>query len=89
MTSGVQSVANLVIDEAHMITKPIGNTAMSARFGFLFLLLAAISLAVTGCGRRGALDTPSQAAAEARDEKPSEEEPEEEDKPFILDGLIQ
>ncbi|MEX0344595.1 MAG: lipoprotein [Rhizobiaceae bacterium] len=62
---------------------------MSARFGFLLLLLAAISLAVTGCGRRGALDTPSQAAAEARGEEPSEEEPEEEDKPFILDGLIQ
>ncbi len=62
---------------------------MSARIGLVFLLLAAISVAVTGCGRRGALDTPAQAAAEARGEKPSDEEPEEEDKPFILDGLIQ
>ncbi len=64
---------------------------MSARFGFLLLILAAFSVAATGCGRRGALDTPSQAAAEARGEKPSDDakEPEEEDKPFILDGLIE
>ena len=62
---------------------------MSTRFGLLFLILAALSVSITGCGRRGALDTPSQAAAEARDEKPSDEEPEEEDKPFILDGLIE
>lgn len=62
---------------------------MSARFGLLFLILAALSVAVTGCGRRGALDTPSQAAAEARGEKPSDEAPEEEDKKFILDGLIE
>ncbi len=62
---------------------------MSARIGLLILMLAAMSVAVTGCGRRGALDTPSQAAVEARGEKPSDDEPEEEDKPFILDGLIQ
>lgn len=62
---------------------------MSARIGFLLMMLAALSVTLTGCGRRGSLDTPSQAAAETRGEKPSDEEPEEEDKPFILDGLIQ
>lgn len=62
---------------------------MIAKIGFLFLILAALSVTVTGCGRRGALDTPSQAAAEARGEKSSEEAPEEEDKRFILDGLIE
>ncbi len=64
---------------------------MSARIGFLVLLLAAMSVAVTGCGRRGSLDTPAEAAAEKRGEKlPGEEaENEAEDKPFILDGLIE
>ncbi|MEZ5810374.1 MAG: lipoprotein [Rhizobiaceae bacterium] len=62
---------------------------MSARFGFLLFLLAALSVTVTGCGRRGSLDTPSQAAAEARGEKPDDKAPEPEDKRFILDGLIE
>lgn len=62
---------------------------MCARFGLLFLMLAAISVAVTGCGRRGSLETPAAVAAEARGEEPSEDEQEAEDKKFILDGLIE
>ncbi len=66
-----------------------GLQTMGARFGIILLLLVSISVLVTGCGRRGSLDTPSQAAAEARGENPSEETPEPEDKKFILDGLIE
>lgn len=62
---------------------------MTARFGLWFLILAAISVAIVGCGRRAPLDTPSQAAIEAGTEKPDDEASEEDDKPFILDGLIE
>lgn len=59
------------------------------------LLLAAIGVAVTACGRRGSLDTPFEAAREARQEAerndqplPPEPTPPVRDRRFILDGLI-
>ncbi|MCB1452586.1 MAG: lipoprotein [Rhizobiaceae bacterium] len=58
--------------------------------------LVLIGLAVAGCGRKAPLDTPFQAATEARkqaiendDENvPPEPKPPVADKPFILDPLI-
>ncbi|WP_206075881.1 lipoprotein [Mesorhizobium sp. Z1-4] len=58
--------------------------------------LALAGLALTGCGRKAPLDTPFQAATEARkqaiennDENvPPEPEPPVADKPFFLDPLI-
>jgi predicted small lipoprotein YifL len=57
--------------------------------------LLLITIAVTGCGRRTALDTPYQAALDAREEakkadQPLPPEPQKpaEDRRFILDGLI-
>lgn len=61
------------------------------------LLLAGLALCLlsVGCGRRGNLDTPYEAAVEARKEaerlkKPVPPEPEKPvaDKPFILDPLL-
>lgn len=59
------------------------------------LLVAALAVAATGCGRRAGLDTPYEAAREARREAsrnnepvPPQPEPPVEDRPFILDGLI-
>lgn len=60
------------------------------------LLLAAIATVVTACGRRpGTLDTPYEAAIEARREAernneplPPEPEAPVQDKRFILDSLI-
>ena len=60
------------------------------------LLLAVVATAVTACGRRpGSLDTPYDAAVEARREAerndqplPPEPTPPERDRRFILDGLI-
>lgn len=59
-------------------------------------LLAAALAVTTACGRRGALETPYEAAVNARKEaekagQPLPPEPQKpvEDKPFILDRLIQ
>ena len=60
------------------------------------LLLAAVAATVTACGRRpGTLDTPYEAAVEARREAerndqpvPAEPTPPVRDKPFILDRLL-
>lgn len=59
------------------------------------LLVAALSVALTACGRRASLDTPYEAARDARREAsrnneplPPEPEPPVKDRPFILDGLI-
>ena len=63
---------------------------------FLTLLLVLSLAAVAGCGRKGQLDTPTQANYEREKEaadkagtpapaKPSKAEP---DRRFILDGLI-
>ena len=60
------------------------------------LLLVALATVVTACGRRpGSLDTPYEAAVEARKEAerndeplPPEPEPPVRNRRFILDGLI-
>ncbi|MER9330428.1 lipoprotein [Mesorhizobium sp. M0152] len=61
----------------------------------LTLSLLAAMAAVTACGRRGGLDTPYEAAVQARKDaskahQPVPPEPEKpvEDKKFILDPLI-
>jgi len=62
----------------------------------LALLALAFLAGLAGCGRKAPLDTPYQAAVEARkqaseENKPLPPEPEspEEDRPFILDPLIE
>lgn len=60
------------------------------------VVLAAFSIAISACGRRAPLDTPYEAAVEAREQAmdndedavPPEPEPPQQDRPFILDGLI-
>ena len=60
------------------------------------LLLAAMAAAVTACGRRpGTLDSPYEAAVEARREAerndepaPPEPTPPADERPFILDRMI-
>jgi predicted small lipoprotein YifL len=62
-----------------------------------YVLLAGALAAAAGCGRRGPLDTPYEAAVQARKDaqkagvEPLPPEPEKpvEDKPFFLDRLIQ
>jgi len=59
------------------------------------LLIAAVSLAVAGCGVRGSLEAPPEAKAtgtatspEDQDPGPNSSGPEKEHRPFILDGLL-
>lgn len=69
------------------------NTTTSIR---TIMLILALGVAITACGRRpGTLDTPYEAAIEARkqaerDDQPLPPEPEKpaNDRRFILDGLI-
>ncbi len=68
---------------------------MTASRMMVTLTLLAAMATVVGCGRRAALDTPYEAAVEARKDaekakKPLPPEPEkpDTDKPFILDPLI-
>jgi len=68
----------------------------AARLTTLIALAAALSLAA-GCGRKSDLDTPYEAAVQARKDAvkakdpspPPEPQKPETDKPFILDKLIQ
>ncbi|MDZ5699922.1 MULTISPECIES: LPS translocon maturation chaperone LptM [Phyllobacteriaceae] len=67
---------------------------MTAR-GTLILLMLGLALGLTACGRKAPLDTPYEAAVEAREQaerdgEPLPPEPKKpvEDRPFILDGLI-
>jgi predicted small lipoprotein YifL len=67
-----------------------------SRRAFSIGLTATLAAALAGCGRRGALDTPYQAAVDARakaeknDEPlPPEPTPPPADRPFILDALIE
>jgi predicted small lipoprotein YifL len=69
---------------------------MNVRRMFLVALAISVVAVVTGCGRKSGLDTPYQAAVQARKDAqkndepvPPEPTPPEKDKPFILDGLIQ
>ena len=68
---------------------------MTARTATLAIAMAAALATVAGCGRKAQLDTPYQAAVDARkdaerNKEPLPPEPEKPvaDKPFILDGLI-
>lgn len=55
----------------------------------LIVLLGIASLVATGCGRRGALERPSGAAAPAPQQaNPGAVNPQAPDKRFVLDGLI-
>jgi predicted small lipoprotein YifL len=70
--------------------------SMSVRRMFAVALAISVMAAVAGCGRKSGLDTPYEAAVQARKDAekngepvPPEPTPPEEDKPFILDGLIQ
>lgn len=67
---------------------------MMVRRTLAFLILC-LAVGLAGCGRKGPLDTPYQAAVEARKEAerneeplPPEPEPPVRDRPFILDKLI-
>lgn len=60
------------------------------------LVLLAAMAAVAGCGRKSGLDTPYEAAVQARKDAEKAKEPlppepvkPDKDKPFILDRLIQ
>lgn len=68
---------------------------MTASRIFMTLTLLVAMAAVTACGRKGDLDTPYDAAVQARKDaekakKPLPPEPQkpEKNKPFILDPLI-
>jgi predicted small lipoprotein YifL len=68
---------------------------MTASRIFMTLTLLAAMAAVTACGRKGDLDTPYDAAVQARKDAQKAKEPlppepqkPETNKPFILDPLI-
>ncbi|RUM97725.1 hypothetical protein EET67_11720 [Pseudaminobacter arsenicus] len=66
-----------------------------SRFFTTLVLLAALGVVTTACGRKSGLDTPYQAAVDARKEAekagepvpPAPEKPVA-DKPFLLDPLL-
>jgi predicted small lipoprotein YifL len=68
---------------------------MSVARAFVVVAAIAALAVVSGCGRKSGLDTPYEAAVQARKDaekakEPLPPEPEKpvEDRPFILDGLI-
>jgi hypothetical protein len=68
---------------------------MTGRFFFVLAVFASVGLAA-GCGRKVGLDTPYEAAIQARKDAakakkplPPEPAPPVQDRPFILDRLIQ
>lgn len=61
----------------------------------LILLMLGLTVSLAACGRKGALDTPYEAAVEAREEARDNDEPlppepqrPNRDRPFFLDPLI-
>ena len=69
---------------------------MTARRILVTLTLLTAMVAVTACGRKAGLDTPYEAAVQARKDAerakqplPPEPTPPKEDRPFLLDRLIQ
>ncbi|WP_337269292.1 LPS translocon maturation chaperone LptM [Oryzifoliimicrobium ureilyticus] len=54
----------------------------------LTLIVAAIGLAVAGCGRKGDLDPPSAMATKNGDASKPTKQPGVADKPFVLDPLL-
>lgn len=72
-----------------------GLTGVARKSSFAILLAAALCAALSGCGRRAELDTPYQAAVDARREAQRNNQPlppepvaPPVDKPFILDRLL-
>jgi predicted small lipoprotein YifL len=68
---------------------------MSGTRVFVIVALVAALGAISGCGRKSGLDSPYEAAVQARKDAAKAKEPlppepvkPDEDKPFILDGLI-
>ena len=69
---------------------------MGVRKWLAVALAISVSVAVSGCGRKAGLDTPYEAAVQARKDAERNKEPlppapqkPVEDRPFILDRLIQ
>ena len=67
----------------------------SARWTAILALSAGLALALSGCGRKTYLDTPYEAAIDAREQAerdgeplPPPPEPPVKDRPFILDPLL-
>lgn len=67
---------------------------MAARLATALMVVTALAV-LGGCGRKAPLDTPYQAAIDAREQAADEGEPlppqpekPAEERPFILDGLI-
>ncbi len=58
---------------------------MTSRASLTLLIALCTAMTLSACGRRGPLEAPSAAANPSAAEKA----PPVEDKPFILDGLIQ
>ena len=68
---------------------------MSVRDLVAIALAISVAAALSGCGRKSGLDTPYEAAVQARKDAAKAKEPlppvptpPNKDKPFILDGLI-
>ena len=68
---------------------------MSVRNVFAVALAISVLAALSGCGRKSGLDSPYQAAVQARKDAakaheplPPEPTPPNQNRPFILDGLI-
>jgi predicted small lipoprotein YifL len=68
---------------------------MSVRDVFAVALAISVMAALSGCGRKSGLDTPYEAAIQARKDAQKNKEPlppepkaPNPDKPFFLDGLI-
>jgi predicted small lipoprotein YifL len=68
---------------------------MSVRDVLAVALAISVLAALSGCGRKSGLDTPYEAAVQARKDAakakeplPPEPTPPNQNKPFILDGLI-
>ena len=60
-----------------------------SKSGLGIVMVLLISLVITGCGRRGALEAPPSTVVTSDDiGEETSEEPVKEDKPFILDRLL-
>jgi len=71
------------------------ESSMKSNLVFALTMLAVMTL-LAGCGRKAGLDTPYEAAVEARKEAekakqplPPEPTPPDKNRPFVLDPLIQ
>ncbi len=90
----MQATANSAKDETAIASIRTGFMASGRLFASI-ALLAALAIGLSACGRRGSLETPYEAAVEARQEAidnnqpvPPEPTPPVADRPFILDSLL-